>query len=158
MSALKEKTEAVTTLTGSANPREHLIHLIDQEIQLAARQIGRSQDDILLLLFDIAANLKSIGVETIDLKTHVLRIKTEKSLAKDLKAEVARQDATKRDFETIRQEDESEGVGSLQMVLNAPLVGWHRLWRVRHQVNAENLLEWLQGTCLLYTSPSPRDS
>ena len=145
LSALTEKTEAVTTLTGSANPREHLIHLIDQEIQLAARQIGRSQDDILLLLFDIAANLKSIGVETIDLKTHVLRIKTEKSLAKDLKAAVARQDATKRDFETIRQEDESEGVGSLQMVLNAPLVGWHRLWRVRHQVNAENLLEWLQG-------------
>merc|ERR1712130_516451 len=59
---------------------------------------------------------------------------------------IGRQDTTKRDFEALRQKDESEVVGGLQMVLHTPLVGWHRIWRVRHQVSAENLLEWLQGT------------
>ena len=146
MAALIEKTEAVSQLTGSGNAREHLIHLIDQGIQLTARQIGKSQDDILRLLFDIAVNLKTIGGEAIELRTHALRNKTEKILTTELKAVVARQDTTKRDFEEMRQKDESEGVGGLQMVLHTPLVGWHRLWRVRHQVNAENLLEWLQGT------------
>ena len=146
LAALVEKTEAVTNLTGSGNPKENLIKLIDQGIQLTSRQIGKSQDDILLLLFNIAANLKTIGGETIDLRTHALRNKTEMSLTRELKAVVARQDTAKRDFEAVRQKDESEGVGGLQMVLHTPLVGWHRLWRVRHQVNAENLLEWLQGT------------
>ena len=146
LAALVDKTEVVTALTGSGNAKEHLINLIDQGIQLTSRQIGKSQDDILLLLFDIAANLKNIGGEPIDLKTHALRNKTEKSLTRELKVVVARQDTTKRDFEAVRQKDESEGVGGLQIVLHTPLVGWHKLWRVRHQVNAENLLEWLQGT------------
>ena len=146
LAALADKPREVATATGLGNARAHLIGQVDQGIQLAARQIGRSQDDVILLLFDITVNLRAVAGDTIDLKTPAQRNKTEKSLASELRAVIARQETTKRTFAAAREEDEKQNVGALQTVLQTPLEGWSRLWRVRHQVNAENLLEWLQGT------------
>jgi len=146
LAALADKPREVATTTGLGNARAHLIGQVDQGIQLAARQIGRSQDDVILLLFDITVNLRAVAGDTIDLKTPAQRNKTEKSLASELRAVIARQETTKRTFAAAREEDEKQNVGALQTVLQTPLEGWSRLWRVRHQVNAENLLEWLQGT------------
>ena len=67
LAALADKPREVATATGLGNARAHLIGQVDQGIQLAARLIGRSQDDVILLLFDITVNLRAAAGEAIDL-------------------------------------------------------------------------------------------
>ena len=150
LAALVDKAGAVAMLIQipEQNIATDLTTLIDGGIKAAARQVGKSQDDIILLLFSIIINMIETQDRRIDLTTHVARTQMEAQFAQEIRGVLSRIETIKEEYSRATTADESQAIGSLHSLLtsSASQDGFMRLWQVRYQVTAENLQEWLLST------------
>ena len=118
LAACVEKKDEVTNLCKPPTDVEQfLIGHIDGGVVTAARQLGKSQDDVFLLLYTVLTQLTQVDGEDLSLTTHAGRVVWENKFARELvRTSVAKLDDVGDWFRELVKEDQEAETGRLYSV------------------------------------------